>query len=224
MTCLSRMTTLFVGLTLLGGCAYKGGDIGDPIHRKFHWASFVAGDDIAANCSADLPDRVRLVYNAVWGEQVRIYEWDSLRRNLRVRVIGAGDLRDIRPMDDPVAAWRAAEASVPLDAAAYDGLTAALADSGGFGPPAVGVELPSHSFFWAAATCRQGKFTFTGWAYPSKAFDAARFPAALFALDPGRDGVHPVGVVPLDVMREYDKNRGAINDFTFKVGANGMVR
>ena len=216
-------STLFIGLTLLGGCAYTGGDIGDPILRKFHWASFVAGDDIAAQCSADLPDRARLVYNAVWGEQVRIYEWDSLRRTLRVRVIGAGDLRDIA-LNDPVAAWRADEASVPLDSAAYDGLAAALADAGGFGPPAVGVELPSHSFYWSAATCHQGKFTFTGWAYPSKAFDAARFPAALFALDPGRDSVRPPAPAPLDVVREYDKTQAKISDFTFKVGAAGMVR
>lgn len=220
---LSPISSLFVGLTLLGGCAYTGGDIGDPIHRKFHWFSFVAGDDIAANCSAGLPDRVRLVYNAVWGEQIRIYEWDSVRRSLRVRVIGAGDLRDIR-LGDPVSAWRASEASVALDAAAYDGLIAAVADSGGFGPPAVGVELPARSYHWAAATCYQGKFTFTGWAYPSAAFAAARFPAALFALDPGRDGVRPARPIPMDVMQEYDRRRGAVTDFTFKVGAAGMVR
>lgn len=220
---LLRLSTLFVGLTLLGGCAYTGGDIGDPIHRKFHWFSFVAGDDIAASCSPDLPDRVRLVYNAVWGEQIRIYEWDSVRRSLRVRVIGSGDVRDIR-LTDPVAAWRASEVTVPLDAAAYDGLTAALAASGAFGPPAVGVEMPSRSYYWAAATCRQGRFTFTGWVYPSAVFDAARFPSALFALDPGRDGVRQARVVPLDVMAEYNRQRGASTDFTLKVGAGGMVR
>ena len=223
MTFLSRLPALFTGLVVLGGCAYQGGDISDPIHRKFHWASFVAGDDIAASCSPDLPDRVRLVYNAVWGEQIRIYEWDSLRRSLRVRVIGDGDLRDVT-LTDPLAGWRAGEVSVPLDAAAYDGLTAALAESGGFGPPAVGVDLPSLSYYWAAATCRQGRFTFTGWAYPSQAFEAARFPAALFALDPGRDGVHPAGPVALDVIKEFDRTRGTITDFTFKVGTDGMVR
>ncbi len=219
----SRTAILLAGLSLASGCAYVDGDIGNPIHRKFHWQSFVAGDDIAASCSSGNPDRVRLVYNAIWDKQVRIYEIDSIKRSLRVRVFGQGNLTDVK-LTDPIAPWRADETKAQLDEAGYEQLAATLAESGAFGPPAVGLELPSHSYYWTAATCRQGKFTFTGWAYPSAAFDASRIPAALFALDPGRDGVVAPGPIPYDVMWEYRRKQGQVTDFTFKVGANGMVR
>lgn len=214
---------LFVALAGSVGCTYVGGDIGDPFHRKFHWASFVGGEDMAETCAAGAPDRARLVYNAIWGEQVRIYEWDAVRRSLRIRVIGAGDLRDIK-ITDPVAAWRADEVRVPLDQAALDGLTAALEESGGFGPPALGLELPSRSYYWTAATCRAGRFTFTAWAYPSGRFAAARFPAALAALDPGRDSIRPAAPIPMDVMYEYNRNHAKVMEFRLKVGADGVVR
>jgi len=214
---------LLVGLSLASGCTFKGGDIGDPIHRKFHWFSFVAGDDIAASCQSGLPDRVRLVYNAVWGEQVRIYEWDSVRRLLGIRVFGAGDLRGAT-LSDPVAGWRSSDTTVQLDEAASARLVAALAEDGGFGPPSVGLDLPSRSYHWSAATCRQGRFTFTGWKYPSAAFDGLRFPALLFGHDPDRASVRPAGPIPVDVMWEYDRNRGAAVDFTLKVGVAGMAR
>ncbi|WP_245651125.1 hypothetical protein [Paramagnetospirillum marisnigri] len=212
------MAILFAALAALAGCSYKGGDIGDPFHRKFHWASFVKGEDIAQTCDASAPDRFRLVYNAIWGEQVRVYEWDSIRESLRIRVVGGGNLRDMT-LGDPLAAWRAAEASVPLDRTARDGLVRALAEAKAFGPPAVGLELPSRSYYWASASCYQGRFTFTGWAYPSVEFDAARFPAALFAQDPGRDTVRPPAAIPMDVMYEYDKRRGAVMEFTLRVDA-----
>jgi hypothetical protein len=214
----SPLSSLFVGLTLLVGCAYTGGDIADPIHRKFHWRSFVQGDDIAESCAVGSPDRARLVYNAVWGEQVRVYEWDSVRKSLRVRVLGSGDLTDIS-LGDPLGAWRAAETTVGLDGAAYDGLDAALSASGAFALSSKSLDLPSQSYYWSAATCHQGKFALTGWLYPSAAFDAARFPAALFALDPGRASVHPAKDVPIDVMAENDRRRGAIRDFAITAKA-----
>jgi hypothetical protein len=208
---------LAVPLALLGGCTYQGGDIGDALHRKFHWLSFVAGDDIKASCGLDTPDRARLVYNAVWGKQVRIYEWDSLRKSLRIRVVGPGAVNGAT-LDDPIAGWKADEATLSLDQAAYQELDQALAQSGGFGPAAKGLELPSTGYYWAAATCHQGSFTMTGWLYPSQTFDAATFPAKLFALDPGRDTVRKAGPDPVDPLWEYERKRGAVTDFTIRVG------
>jgi hypothetical protein len=205
----------------LSGCAYSGGDIGNPLYRKAQWFSFVEGSDIAASCAADSPERFRLVYNARWDQQVRFYEWDSSARTLKISSVRPGNVASIE-LDDPLSPWRTDMASVPLDQAALDGLAAALDRSGAFGPPAVGLQLPSHSYYWTAATCRQGRYAFTAWAYPSASFDAALFPAALAALDPGRDKIIPPGPIPVDPFREYDRNRGAVFEFTLKVGASGL--
>lgn len=215
------LLTASMGLALLAGCAYTGDDIGNPLYRKVQWYSFVEGSDIKAACAEATPDRFRLVYNALWDQQVRIYEWDSAAKSLKISVVGTKNLTDIT-LNDPLTPWRAKVATVPLEPAAQSGLTAALAESGAFGPPAVGLELPSHSYYWTAASCHGGQYVFTAWSYPSPAFEAARFPAALAALDPDRASIIPPGPVAIDVIREYDRNRGAAEEFTLRVGPAGL--
>lgn len=205
----------------LGGCAYEGGDIGNPFRRKVQWFSFVEGGDIAAACTPGSDERFRLVYNALWDQQVRVYEWDGRSPDLKISAVRRGNVATIT-LDDPLRPWGTEVATVPLDQPARDGLTAALDASGAFGPPAVGLELPSHSYYWTAASCHGGEYRFTAWSYPSAAFAAARFPAALAALDPGRDGVAAPGPVSVDPIREYDRKRGALGEFTLKVGGKGL--
>ena len=195
--------------------------MGNPFYRKAQWFSFVEGADIAGACTDGAPERFRMVYNALWEQQVRVYEWDSTAKTLKISVIRSGNVAQIT-LDDPLSPWRADVASIPLDQAGYDGLAASLAGSGAFGPPAVGLELPSHSYYWTAASCRQGKYTFTAWAYPSAAYAAARFPAALAAQDPGRQAIAQPGPIPVDPFREYDRKRGAVIEFTLKVGTRGL--
>jgi len=219
-----RRSGLCLALILsLGACAYDGGDIGNPFTRKVQWYSFAGGDDIQAACAAGAPEQVRLIYNAVWGEQVRIYEWGGDARDLRIRVIGPGNLTGLSS-DDVLAPWRAAETRVPLSDEARAGLDTALAEAGGFGPPAVGLDLPSHGYYWAAATCRAGHFTFTGWRWPSDSFSAARFPVLLFGLDPSRDGVHQPADQTLDLQWKEDVRRGVAAPFLLSVGRTGRVR
>ena len=45
-----------------------------PIVRSFHWFDFVAADDIRAACVPGGRNRLRLIYNALWEEQVRAYD------------------------------------------------------------------------------------------------------------------------------------------------------
>lgn len=213
--------TIALALAGLAGCTYTGDDIGNPLYRKVQWYSFVEGSDIKAACAEAAPERFRLVYNALWDQQVRIYEWDSAAKSLKISVVGTKDLTDIT-LNDPLTPWRAKVATVALDQAAQDGLTAALADSGAFGPPAVGLELPSHSYYWTAASCHAGKYVFTAWSYPSPAFDAARFPTALAALDPERASIVPPAPVAIDVIREHDRQRGRVEEFTLRVGPDGL--
>lgn len=217
-----------IGLALaaalaLGACAYHGDDIGNPFYRKLQWFSFAGGDDLREACAAGGPDRLRLIYNAVWGEQLRIYEWDGTARDLRIRVVGPGNLAELTS-DDLLAPWRAGETHVALSEADHHALIEALDAAGAFGPPAVGLDLPSREYYWLAATCHEGRFTVTGWRYPSPSFAAARFPALLFARDPGRDGVAQPRERGFDPFRADAEPRGAANDFLLTIGRNGLVK
>jgi hypothetical protein len=207
----------------LVACASDGNDISTPLGRKFHWFSFVQGEDIRASCQPGLPDRYRLVYNGIYDEQLRIYEWDSAQRRLLVRVTQPGSVARIG-VSDPLGPWRAEEDRVPLDQPTYDRLVAQVAASGAFGPPAVGLDLPSRSYFWTAATCHDGQYRFTGWRYPSAGFDALTFPATLFGLDRSEVAVNGPGPVPFDPLWEDRRKRGEVTDFTMKIGAAGLVR
>ncbi|BAE49923.1 hypothetical protein [Paramagnetospirillum magneticum] len=216
------LPTFAATLALLAGCAYTGDDIGNPLYRKAQWFSFIEGSDIASACAAGSAERFRVVYNGLWGQQVRVYEWDGAAKALKISAIRNGN---VATMDlwDPLSPWRADVASVALSQGAYDGLESALGQSGAFGPPAEGLQLPSHSYYWTAASCHQGRYVFTAWAYLSAAFDAASLPAALIAQDPGRDTITPPGPIPVDPFREYDRKRGATGEFTLKVGPSGLA-
>ncbi|MGE5505499.1 MAG: hypothetical protein ACM31L_13845 [Actinomycetota bacterium] len=215
------MTFALGAFAMLAGCTYRGGDIGDPAVRKFDWFSFVAGDDIREHCQPDMPDRFRMVYNAIYTEQLRIYEWDSLRRVLSVKVRGetmGGGLA----LDDPLAPWRAKSEKVQLDGPTYDRLVAALQADGAFGPPAVGLQLPSRSYYWTAATCRAGRYAFTAWRHPSEAFDRLQAPALLFALDFTGEPVRQAAPVPFDPFFNDKVRKNQAVDFNLGVGENGL--
>jgi hypothetical protein len=210
-------------LSAMTACSYRGGDIGDPLVRKSQWFSFVDGEDIRASCAAGTPDRFRLVYNAVYDEQLRIYEVDSLRRLLVIRIVGRGEAARLS-FQDPAAPWRAHEEKVQLDQTTYDRLVASFAQGGMFSPPPVGLDLPSRSYHWVAALCRNGAYGLTAWKYPSPAFDAMGFDRNLFALDPSGVPVREAGPVPFDPQWEDKARRLEVPAFSFKVTERGLLR
>ncbi len=218
-----RIIAVVLAIATLSACAYRGGDIGDPVTRKFHWFSFIEGEDIRATCQPGTPDRFRLVYNGIYDEQLRIYELDGLRRVLQVRVVQQGSVARLSS-DDVLAPWRAAEDKVQLDEAAYAGLEATFADGGMFQPPPVGLELPSRSYFWIAAFCRDGRYGLTAWKHPSAAFADLAFARTLFALDPSGIPVNQAKPVPFDPQWEDSAKRLQVVTFTLKVGQAGLVR
>src|SRR5690348_8181153 len=61
-----------LSLLLLCGCTTGGS--GNPALRSLGWFNYLAGTEIRDGCRPGGPDRYRLVYNAVWGKQVRDYE------------------------------------------------------------------------------------------------------------------------------------------------------
>lgn len=214
---------VIVGALALAGCTYGGGDMGDPATRKFHWFSYVAGDDIKAACQPGTPDRFRLVYNGRYDQQLRMYEVDSVRHVLNAKVTKPADVGQVSG-DDLLAPWRAVEASTPLGQPAYDALVSSFEAAGLFGAPAVGRELPSHGFHWTAASCKDGQFRFTGWAYPETDLMALPFVAPLMVADGTGVALNRPGAIAYDPQYEDSLRRGQVTSFRLKVGENGMVR
>lgn len=223
MPSLSRFAAAFAAVAALASCTWSGGDIGDPLQRKFHWFSFVGGDDIRASCAAGTPDRFRLVYNAVYDEQLRVYEVDSLRRVLTVHAVNPGSAARLSS-DDLLGPWRSVEAKVPLDQPGYDALVRSFEQGGMFAPPPVGLELPSRSFHWVAVTCRDGRFGLTAWKYPSEAFAAMGFDAKLFALDTTGIAVNPPRPLEVDPLWEDKAKRLETPVFSLRVTRDGLMK
>ncbi|MBC7906758.1 MAG: hypothetical protein H7Y60_08440 [Rhodospirillaceae bacterium] len=218
-----RVSAVFLAVSAVASCTYQGEDIGDPLTRKAQWFSFVDGEDIRATCAAGTPDRTRLVYNGIYDEQLRIYEVDALRRILTIRVVQPGNGARLST-GDLLAPWRAVEEKVQLDQPTYDRLVASFAQGGMFAPPPVGLELPSRSYFWTAAICKDGKYGFTAWKYPSAAFDQMGFDKNLFALDPTGIAINQAKDVQFDPLWEAKAKRLEVTVFSLRVGAHGLVR
>lgn len=218
---ISRMITAMAATTMLAACAYQGGDIGDPLTRKFHWFSFVEGEDIRAACAPGTPDRYRLVYNGIYLEQLRIYETDAIRRILVARVVPQGNAGALSA-SDLAGPWRAQESREPLAGGEYDALVESFARSGMFAPPPVGLELPSRSYYWTAAYCRDGAFGFTAWKHPSPRFDQLTFPQMLLAKDKTGVAMNQARPVPVDPQYEDAARKLQVPAFTLKVGKTGL--
>ncbi|HEY9164371.1 MAG TPA: hypothetical protein VIN57_07145, partial [Magnetovibrio sp.] len=191
----SKLKTLglMAAVLTLGACA-AGSDVANsPIQRKFQWFSFMEGGDFKAACTPGSAGRYRMVYNGIYTEQVRVYDLNAETGVLDTQLIEPMDLRDFSVSDlagvlDP---WRGKTSMRLLSRAEVSSIVGALESDGAFGPPAVGVQLPSMGFFWTIASCHDGAYHFTGLAWPSAAWDRARFDDALWAVDPIATAVNP---------------------------------
>ena len=227
---------------VVGACAYRG-DIDNPATIKATWLSYLNGDDIRASCVEGAPLQYRLIYNADYDEQLRSYEVTGAAltgeegtgegaggARLVSRVLGSSGLVvNEMSFSDPLAFTRWKRSDAPLDASVVARLTAELEASGAFQPAPKGLQLFSKETYWIANLCRDGRFYFNAWRYPSDRFKAISFDSLLFALDetgvPVREPVLvPVGTsAKLNAPRrqEGDDTRG--NYFNVKVGENGLT-
>ncbi len=220
------LTTSLAGVVLsvlLSGCSYDGGDLGNPIDRRFEWFSFVGGDDIRTACVPGAPDRYRLIYTALYDEQVRVYEVDSASRVLTEQVLRPANLARFN-LDDIASLWEPVTAKVPLSTDDYKALQNSLNVSGVYAPPPVGLDLPSHSYNWTAAFCHQGQYGFTGWLYPSPAFDKLTFNRWLFDHDKTGIAIDNPAPIPFDALYNAQVRDGQAFQFIITVGSDGPVR
>ena len=133
--------------------------------RSFNWFSYVAGDDIRANCGKDGRNRLRLVYNAIYSEQVRTYEVFSSPTARRARIGVLADQGVVSNMllfngGDVLKPWSMKRGERILTPAETSELMALLQQSAAFGPPRDGMRLPDVDFWWTVASCRDGAWGF----------------------------------------------------------------
>ncbi|MEX0922937.1 MAG: hypothetical protein WDZ84_09180 [Rhodovibrionaceae bacterium] len=218
------------GALALGGCTYQG-DLSTPGAQKLTWFSYLNGDDLRAGCSAEGPDRYRLVNNAVYEEQLRSYELrleSDSGGYYTARAQGVATLTRVT-LDDPLAPWRWQTSETALTPAQGAAFTASLRESGFYAAPPVGKRFYSGFFYWWLVACEDGEMRYNAWEYGMPGYDTLKFPAWLYALDETGLAVNPPREIDLD-KRLRDKNSGgragdddpSLN-FEIEMGRDGMV-
>lgn len=218
---------LTLGLAVLAGCAYRGG-IDQPITLKATWFSYLNGDDIRAACAPGAEPWYRLVYNGAYDEQLRAYEvvGDGAGGAHLIARVQEGRGLDLTKLSlgDPQAMGRWTKARDRLDPAGLGALEAALEASGAFEAAPAGLWLASEQFYWIVALCRDGRFHFNAWLYPSEGYARLRFPGELLLYDGTGIAVNPprkvVGIVR---NRREPKWSGSPTNFDLTIGENGLA-
>jgi hypothetical protein len=216
---------LLASLVALAACAGAGRSEIPPL-RSLAWFRYLAGEDIRQDCAAGPGSRYRLVYNAVWGEQVRDYNLvvePTGAARLDVRILFPENLSEI-DLADPLKLYRGHRSSAALNAADLRSFREALRDSGFEAPTPRGLVLPSDGYYWILAGCESGVFHVNGWVYPSPRFNAIRFDRFLFAHDGSGVAVaeakaRPPRTAPNPVERDLRQ----YSIFDLELGEKGLV-
>jgi hypothetical protein len=209
----------------LAGCADA--PLDNPIGRSLGWFNYLDAADIRSACSQRNGERYRLIYNAIWGEQVRAYDIaappEDTAAALSVRVFFPENLNDIN-LRDPLSPYRGQAKTVALSAADMTAFREALQASGFDASVPRGLILPSDGFYWIVAACRDGVFHYNAYAYPSGSFAAIRFDRWLFDRDPSGVAVNlPRQSAPRQSRNVRVSEGTAYSVFDMTVGDNGLA-
>ncbi|MFM8991022.1 MAG: hypothetical protein ACKOUS_15700, partial [Alphaproteobacteria bacterium] len=149
-----RWSSAIAASLLLAACAPQPGGLSDPIRRKAQWHATAGGEDLRGSCTAGAPSRWRLVYNAVWDEQVRVYDLEALPRGEGARLVATvfeGAPRVLQAYLSQLRgqpATRVAESRIPASQLAS--LLRAIDEAGFARRPEDGKRLASGDFHWLA--------------------------------------------------------------------------
>jgi len=226
---------LLVLTLLLTACSYRG-DLATPFAQKLTWFSLVNGDDIRKACGPGAPERIRLVYNGRYQEQLRVYdlvESDPAGGNpggaeLTARAQDSesyGKLGSIQ-LSSPLDAWQWHSAAASLQPDAYRRLKRALGNAGLGAPAPVGTELLSSRFYWVAVACLEGDIQFQAWQAPQA--DVTRLPFVAQLLEFDGTGVAFNAPRPLSAAEVAFNGPGPQREqesfgFRLKVGERGLA-
>jgi hypothetical protein len=210
-------------------------NVDQPIVRSLNWFSYVAADDIRSACRPGERSRVRLVYNALWEEQVRTYELflqpdgtAGLTMGVLVDQGAATNVANITigSLGDVTGPWRMRRGQRLLSAPETGELMGLLQASAAFGPPRDGLRLPDNDFWWTIASCRNGVWGFQAYHYPTDRFATVRFAEKLFALDNVGIAVNrPRNLEPAELRRDpimLRPGRERADRWVLVVGKDGL--
>lgn len=194
--------------------------VDSPFTRSLYWFRYVAGADIRETCAQQTGTVLRIVYNAQFREQVRAYDIRIAPDGqglMKVRVwVNQGNVFEVTT-DDPLAPWKPGKDTVPLNPSQSADLMARLDQSAGFGPPPKGRELISNDYWWTIASCRNGKWGFQAYDYPTDKFAKVKFSEFLFGLDAHPTKPAPPKDLPPAIFRGDSTQR-----WQLAVGADGL--
>lgn len=206
-----------------------------PIVRSFHWFDFVAADDIRAACVPGGRNRLRLIYNALWEEQVRAYDiflQPDGTAGMNIGVLeGQGNVTTgitnmlISNPSDIFVPWSMKGGQRLLSADETRELIGLLEQSHAFGPPRDGMRLPDNDFWWTVASCRNGVWGFQAYHYPTDGFANVKFSARLFSWDKVPIPVNPPRKLePAELRRDMNApiQRARADRWMLVVGKDGL--
>jgi hypothetical protein len=232
---MNRVIAAVLGLSLLATPAAwaqrPDRNVDQPIVRSFHWFDYVGGIDIRQACGKDGRDRLRLVYNAIYDEQVRVYEvflQSDGTAGLDIGVLAdQGNVANLLVADggDVTNPWRMRRGQRILNPQETSELLGLLQASAAFGPPRDGLRLPDVDFWWTVASCRNGVWGFQAYHYPTDGFANVKFAARLFSWDTVRIPINPPRkLVPAELRRDPNAppNHMKANQWTLTVGMDGL--
>lgn len=206
-------------------------NVDPPIVRSFNWFAYVGGDDIRANCGRDGRNRMRLIYNAIYSEQVRTYELFLQPDGTAGMSIGVladqGVVSNLLIFNggDALKPWSMKRGERILTPAETAELMALFQASTAFGPPPDGLRLPDVDFWWTIASCRDGVWGFQAYHHPTDGFANVKFAPKLFSLDTVPVPVNPPRkLVPAELRRDPNApvNHMKANQWTLTVGKDGL--
>lgn len=206
-------------------------NVDKPIVRSFHWFDYVAADDIRRSCEVGGRNRLRLVYNALWEEQVRTYEIFLQPDGTAGLTIGVLDGRGAVTNDpnfqpaDLLAPWSMRRSQRLLTSSETGELIGLLQSSEAFGPAPDGLRLPDNDFWWTVASCRNGGWGYQAYHFPTDGFTRVKFAAKLFSWDNVAVPVnYPRKLEPAELRRDWNLplQRARADRWMLVVGKDGL--
>lgn len=207
----------------LAACTYRPGS-DNPVERSLSWYSYAEATDLRDSCVPGAADRIRLIYNGRYDEQVRTYDINAADDGavVEIGVRGpSGDLARGVALRDLLGPWRAETRLVRITATEMAKLRRSLVDSGLTRPAPGRLRFNSDEFYWLASACLDGRFVVNGWKYPSPGFAQLGFPAVLLSHDP--TGVPLNSPRPTKDSPYANSERSAENVFQFVLDGNRLT-